>query len=434
MSSLVCRLVVSAVVLLPALALGRGIGTDYYLVSPEGKLLWEHKWDRLDHVAVGDQLVFQVRGDRLTATRFGAKEPVWSVKAPASEEDLRAAGGAEWQNRPGVVALFTRTAVHAFDTRNGTAKYTYALDKYDAARREGLLGRMWPGAPGSDPTSLRHRYLTTRTGPAGFAKFDVEAGKVLWERALPAGEGKRINAMSAGVVGIASEDGRQEYLLFDDESGRLLDKIPVPADAPPRVLSDGGMVFTLAPGKDGATALTAFDCRTQESRWSVTLPAGVKGFVGGQAHGRLLCASEKELFIIDTARKAVLSRVPLSGTGGPSALQWEGAVVVAEGTFLRSVAPATGAVNWTVAGFPAREAHWSVSLPHPKLESPDRFAVVSPQSVGERAPWVLELRSLKDGGPVWRWAVPERFHDMTSVRVHACAAGWLVERGWIVLD
>jgi hypothetical protein len=52
--------------LIPRAAQARGVGTDYFLLSPDGKLLWQHRWDRADHVDPQAELVYRTRDGETT--------------------------------------------------------------------------------------------------------------------------------------------------------------------------------------------------------------------------------------------------------------------------------------------------------------------------------------------------------------------------------
>lgn|SRR5262245_17738916 len=86
--------------LAPSTAQARGIGTDYFLLSPDGKLLWQHQWERTGHVDLQAELSYRIRDDQLTATPFGKRDPLWRCLtdmpvALFNEEDAK---GSAWDH------------------------------------------------------------------------------------------------------------------------------------------------------------------------------------------------------------------------------------------------------------------------------------------------------------------------------------------------
>src|SRR5262245_21133343 len=195
-------LVFACCFLVPPAAQARGVGTDYFLLSPDGKLLWQHHWERAGHVDPQAELVYRVRGVQLTATPFGKRDPLWSVPSPLKEGDFRAWYSATWQSGPGIVVLISPEAIHGLDSKTGAKKYSFAISKYETLR---LRNYLQPGCPlwfPDEPHSERYRYLARRAEPAGIARFDLWRGKLTWERELPAPGAGKIE-LSACVPGVA---------------------------------------------------------------------------------------------------------------------------------------------------------------------------------------------------------------------------------------
>jgi hypothetical protein len=158
--------------LIPRAVQARGSGTDYYMLSPDGKLLWQHRWDRADHVDLQAELVYRIREGQLTATPFGKRDPLWSVPSPLREGDFRAWYSAAWESGGGIVVLISPEAIHGLDSKTGAKKYSFDIDKYETLR---LRNYLQPGCPlrsDDEPRSERYRYLAKRTQPAGIARFD----------------------------------------------------------------------------------------------------------------------------------------------------------------------------------------------------------------------------------------------------------------------
>jgi hypothetical protein len=126
--------------LIPRAAQARGVGTDDFLLSPDGKLLWQHRWaGRADHMDPQAELVYRIRGDQLTATPFGKRDPLWGVPSPLLEGDFGAWYSAAWHSGPGLVVLISRQAIHALDSKTGANKYSFAIAKYETLRLRNYL-------------------------------------------------------------------------------------------------------------------------------------------------------------------------------------------------------------------------------------------------------------------------------------------------------
>jgi hypothetical protein len=426
---------VAGALLMPQIVQARGTGADYYLLSPAGKLVWAYRWDRFDHVDGGAELVYRVRGELLTATPFGQREPLWKIKSPQAEADWRRWDAAAWQSGPGVVALITAKAIHAFDSKTGAARYTFPIAKYETLRLRDFLQDGVAAASTWERRSDRYRYLATQTQPLSIAKFDVWQGKLLWERNLRADstKGREVGAVIPGVAEIALGSGQFDYVFFDDKTGELLTKLPTAPGQARQVLIADGVVYHLS--NDKTPTLTAFDCGTQKALWSVADLASVKRFVGGHKHGRLLCAADKQLVVIDTRQKRVQSRIAVSGPHSFSTEQTESALLLEDQGSLLSIIPTTGRTKWKVAGFAKPGSAISFCMPHPKAQEQDQFIVVKPPpEAKERVLGIVEARSLEDGKTAWSWAVPYVFGDRTSIDVSTCRSGYLVHRSWVVLD
>jgi hypothetical protein len=421
--------------LIPRPAQARGAGTDYFLLSPDGKLLWQHRWDRADHVDYQAELVYRLRDGQLTATPFGKREPLWSVPSPLREGDFRAWYSAAWQSGPGIVVLISPDAIHGLDSKTGEKKYSFAIAKYETLR---LRNYLQPGSPlrsEGEPRSERYRYLVTRTQPAGIARFDLWQGKLTWERELPAMDGGRteVGACVPGVVEFSLGEGRFRHLFFDETTGAPLTKLPTAADQALQIVRGDGVLFHLS--KDRAPTLTAFDTGRQKALWSIADLAGVDRFIGDHQHDRLLCAAARDLLVIDTRQKRVVSRIAVSGPSTFSIAATKSALLMEDQGELRSIEPATGKTLWKVEAFVKPGSAVSFCVPDPEAKEQDRFLVVKPPvEKNERVLGVVEARSLKDGSAAWSWPVPYVFGDSTSIHVQACRSGYLVQRHWLVLD
>src|SRR5262245_47727595 len=297
----------------PRASQARGVGTDYFLLSPDGKLLWRHHWEQTGHLDLQAELVYRIRGDRLTATPFGKREPLWSVESPLREGEFGAWYSAAWHSGPGIVVLISPRAIHGLDSKTGAKQYSFDISKYETLR---LRNYVQPGCPlrnSDEPRSERYRYLAKRGQPAGIARFDLWQGKLTWERELPAMDGGKmeVGACVPGVVEFSLGEGRFRHLFFDETTGAPLTKLPTAPDQALEIARSDGVLFHLS--KDKAPTLTAFDTGTQKALWSIADLAGVEGFIGGHQHNRLLCAAGKELLVIDTLQKRIASRIAVSG-------------------------------------------------------------------------------------------------------------------------
>src|SRR5262245_54821179 len=93
--------------LIPRAVVARGVGTDYFLLSPDGKLSWQNSWGRGDHVDLQAELDYRIRDGKLTATPFGKRDPLWSILSPLRDSDFHGWWSPAWQNGPGIVVLFS---------------------------------------------------------------------------------------------------------------------------------------------------------------------------------------------------------------------------------------------------------------------------------------------------------------------------------------
>ena len=428
-------LVFACCFLFPGAAQARGFGTDYFLLSPDGKLIWQYHWDRTDYVDLQAELVYRVRDGQLTATPFGKRDPLWSVPSPLREGDFRAWHSSAWQTGPGIVVLISAEAIHCLDNATGEKKYSFASAKYETLR---LRNYLQPGSPlrtdGEHPPE-RYRYLATKAQPVRIARFDLWQGKLTWERALPAlGDGKMV--VGACVPGVAEVDlgqGAFRYVFFDEATGEPLTKLPTAADQAMQIVRGDGVLFHLS--KDKAPTLTAFDTAAQKPLWSIADLAGVEGIIDGYQYDRLLCTAAKELLVIDTRQKRVVSRIAVSGPNTSNIAATKSALLLEDQGDLRSIDPATGKTQWKVEAFVKPGSIVSFGVPGPEAAEQGRFLVVKPPTEkNERVLGIVEARSLKDGSAAWNWPVPSVFGDSTSIHVQVCRSGYLVQRHWHVLD
>jgi hypothetical protein len=275
----------------------------------------------------------------------------------------------------------------------------------------------------------------TRTQPAAIARFDLWQGKLTWERELPAlGPGKmEVGACVPGVAEVDLGRGRFRHVFFDDKTGVPLTRLPTAPEQALQIVLGDGVLFHLS--RDRAPTLTAFDTGTQKALWSIPDLAGVERFIGGHQHDRLLCAAGKEVLVIDTLQKRIVSRLAVSGPNTFSLASMKSALLLEDQGELRLLDPATGQARWQVAAFVKPGSAVSFCLPGPEPQEPDRFLVVKPPAEKDgRVLGIVEARSLKDGGAGWDWPVPWVFGDSTSIQVQPCRSGYLVQRHWMVLD
>jgi outer membrane protein assembly factor BamB len=433
-SKFVIVFAVGLLILLPSGAQARGTGLNYFLLSPEGKLIWQYEWSRADLVDVEAELVYRVHGGELTATAFGQREPVWKVKSPLAEADFLRRYSCGWHCGPSIVCLISDTAIYAFDSKSGTAKYTIPIGPYDALGVRDFLQRtVAPTAPW-EPRSNRYRYLAKQTKPLGIAKFDLLQGKFLWEKALPPVDAEKmeVGAVVPGVVEIALGNGDLRYFFFNDGSGELLTKLPIETDKSLQVSVGDGLLYHLS--KDKTPTLTAFDIAAQKPVWNILGLVGVDRFVGTHQHGRLLCAGGKELLVIDTQQKRIVARFPVSGPNTFTFDQSASNLLIEDQGSLCLIDPQTGKEKWRMNDFVKSGSGVSFCLTGATAKDEDRFIVVTPPKGQGRMLGVVEARSLKDGKVAWSWNVPYIFGDSTSIHVTACRSGFLVKRSWLVLD
>lgn len=443
MTSRVYLYVALAALVAPQVGQARNRGELYYLVSPDGKLVWKYRTDmRTRHLSCVDpetERVYEIRGKVLTATPFGQREPVWSVPSPVVEDGVFFAK-LSWHTAPGLVALVTPEAVHAFDAKTGKLKYTFALDRYDALGNGDTLRPGVVAVSGWNPTSGAHRYLTDRTRPLGFAKFDMAEGRLVWERTLPApGAGAlKIGAVVPGVIRLerAGENRGEEYRFFCDATGDLLTQVSADPNRYGRVRFDGGIVYHLSTG--AAPALTAFDCGTERALWSLPELEPDTRLLGDHRHGRLFLAG-KDLMVVDTRKGRVGARVDVAVSASAAVVQSESRALLVDRGTVRLVTPTTGAVKWKLSNIDGAEGVDKAALPHPRALDQDRFVVVTAQPQNRATPdgrvsGSVSGRSLADGAEQWTFAV-HNVGDGTSISsIVACRSGFLLQCDWHVLD
>src|SRR5205807_74525 len=100
--------------------------------------------------------------------------------------------------------------------------------------------------------------------------------------------------------------------------------------------------------------------------------------IGGYQHDRLLCAAAKELLVIDTRQKRVVSRIAVSGPSTFSIAATKSALLLEDQGELRLIDPATGKTRWKVEAFVKPGSAVSFCVPGPEAKEQDRFLVVKP--------------------------------------------------------
>lgn len=418
---------------LPSAAGARGMGHDYFLVSPEGKLVRQlgssnFKNSALDWVDGATELVYRWDAEKLHGISFAGKR-LWSYALPTP---------LNWHtsldSKSGVLAI----TKYGDDWRVGlepkTGKELYRIPLEDAVAPVGSLRSL---EQSNGATAFRY-FLGGTQKPHQLKKLDLRTGQQVWERQLPAKTSTLGDLQYVGHGVIRFVDG--DY-YFDPDTGAELTKIPTDPKTTRQIFFHAEGVFHLSTGP--SANLTVYEPGAWKRLWTVKDLAGVKEMAGPYAHQRLLCKSDDALLVIDTRQQKLLARI------SPPQFKGESASFFQTGKNVLVLCPGLEAVKDKLSCFalPAGKLLWSreagaggaeviavrgdvVLMSQPKVADktkPERRGFVPP----------VVAVSLEGGKELWRWQVPqmeEQFADYVQLRLEACPSGFIVTRTWIVLD
>lgn len=423
------------VVLAPSSSDARGAGSDFWLLSNEGRLIRPLEAPRggLDPAA---ELLIRVnlrnreegQEQTLTATRLGSKEPLWAVPFPFPGEY-----STRWSfTVPGVLVVIDHrpgTKLAGIDKATGKLLYRLSLGEYHLVQPyDGSY--QWP--TDTDPQVLDSAYairdlLDGRriAGIRSLARLNLRAGKTVWERELPQEIGREL-IPQAVMVRPGVIEGRSASYYFDPKTGEPLTKVSTDAARMSDLYCHGETIYHLSAG-DPAT-LTAYEQGTQKALWSLEGLAGVRHLLPPLAHDRLLLGSASEMVVVDIKQKKVLSRFAVRDPRSAPVVQTAKAIVLSDQENVRAIEPTSGKTLWSHR----LKGH---GLP-PVLAPDDQVLFVEEEGERSTSKHTVVAVSLKDGAIRWRWQVPnpERYADMFSVGVLPSQSGLIVQRSWIILE
>lgn len=420
---------------LPSAGWARGMGHDYFLVSPEGKLLHQlgscyFREPDLDWVDGAAELVYRWDGETLHGNSFAGKR-LWSYSPPTA-----LSWHTNLDSKSGVLAItkFGSDWRVALDRKSGKELYRIPLE--DAVSAE----RSLRGLEESSAAAAFHYFLGGEKKPHQLKKLDLRTGKLAWEKKLPAKTSKLGPLLYVGHGVIRFADG---FHYFDPETGAEVTQIPTDAKSTRQIsfLTDG--VFHLSTGP--SATLTVFEPGTWKQLWSVKDLTGVWEMAGPYAHQRLLCKADDALFVIDTKEQKLLAKL------SPPQFQGENCWCYQTQKNVLVLCPGRGRVKGRLSCFalPAGKLLWSREAAAGHEEDiairGDVVLMVDPNPA-KKEPAAAKLRglappvlavSLEGGKDLWSLQSPQlqmQFADSVHLRLEACPAGFIVTRTWIVLD
>jgi len=416
----------------PAPTWARGMGHEFFLLAPDGKLVRQlgsrdfHK-EALDWVDGKTEMVYRWDGKKLLGLDFAGKQ-LWTYAPPtalnwhtnfdsASGVLYVARYGADWQ-----VGLEPKTGKELYKTN------------FSVSDMVPLTGGL-PGLYESADTAAFRYFLSREDEPHFVKKVDQRTGKIVWRKQLPAKTQMYGDLFSVTHGVIRWVKG---LYFFDPATGAEVKEIPTDPKATRQVFFHSDGVFHLSGGP--SPTLTVYEPGTWKPQWSVEELTGVTQMVGPYAHHRLLCRSDKAVFVIDTKQQKLLAKLaPLDFKDDYGfCYQTKDAVLVltqAGKNTLTCYSVPAGKVQWSRPTGPVGEDIVAVRQDQvlfvEKGPAPKMGKAGKPQ-----APPVTAV-SLDSGEELWRWQVPQldqHFADSLHVRVEACASGFIVTRTWLVLD
>lgn len=418
----------------PALSLGRGMGHDFFLLSPEGKLICQlgsqySKTRAMDWVDSKNELVYRWDSKKLNGTDFAAKQ-LWTYTPPT---------GLGWHTgMDGGSGVLTLIRVEdnwraGIDPKTGKELYRIALE--DAVPPSTSM----PAIEESSGASGYQYYLGRDGPPHHLIKLDLRTGKHSWKKALPA---KIQQFGELRYVANGSIRWEKGLYCFDPDTGTELTQIPTDFKGTRQVFFHPDGVFHLS--KDSPAVLTVYEPKTWKKLWSIEGLAGVYEMAAPFNYGRLLCKADNTLYVIDTKQQKLLAKISHDQIKFDYSFCYQtekSLLVLCQGEKKNTLA------CWSL---PLGKILWSRTTGPVDAKSVaihgDRVVVVEPNAMLKAGPGVPQGRqlappltalSLEDGKEIWRWQVPQlanHFYDSLHANVEACKSGFIVTRTWIVLD
>jgi outer membrane protein assembly factor BamB len=414
----------------PSAGWARGMGHDYFLVSPEGKLIRQlgtcyFRETPMDWVDDARELVYRFDGEKLHGISFAGKH-LWSYAPPSA---------LNWHtnldSRSGVLAISRYDADWRVGLEPKTGKQLYRVPKEDAVAP---VGSYRPLEESSGSPAFRY-FLGGQEKPHELKKLDLRTGKLVWNKQLPAKTGNLGDLQSVTHGVIRFEKG---LYCFDPETGAELTEIPTDPKSTRQIFFHADGVFHLSTGP--SATLTVYEPGAWKRSWSVKDLTGVTEMVGPYLHRRLLCKADNALFVIDTTQQKLLAKIspPQFKGEGCSCFQTEKHVLVlsqgrerAKDQLLCFALP-EGKLLWSRETGAGRAESIAIRgdlvlMADLKNALPKRGAVVPP----------VVAASLEEGKERWSWQPPQlekQFADSVYLRLEACPSGFIVTRTWIVLD
>lgn len=254
--------------------------------------------------------------------------------------------------------------------------------------------------------------------PPELAKFHLRSGRQVWETTLHTNIA--IESVSPGIISALLVTS-----YFDPRTGHALTNVSTGTQT--QLLFAGKVGFHISDQQTGT--LTAIEGGTQNILWKIERLNGVCRILQPYAFGRLLCATDTHVMVVDTANHQIKAGFSLAGLKNARFLQTKYALIAQSDERLRVVNPDMGTTRWELAaGSRSTEVFGGgndqVLLVERGVTQADRnvtFGVVA-----------LDINY---GKQRWHWRVPDgHWGDIVGVSIQLCPQGFAVRRHWTVLD
>ncbi len=407
----------------------RGMGHDFFLVDPDGKLIRQlgssdsHK-EAKDWVDGTTEMVYRWDGKKLHGLDFAGKE-LWSYVPPTA-----LSWHTNFDSASGVLSLSRYDEDWWVGLEPKTGKELCHTKRIDMVEPTGGLPRLYESSG-----AAAYRYFLSREEQPHFVnKVDLRTGKLVWKKQLPAKtrDYGDLFYITHGVIRWVDD-----LYCFDPATGAEVTKVPTDLLKDTRqIFFHGDGVFHLSEGL--SPTLTVYEPGTWKPLWSVKELTVASKMVGPYAHNRLLCMADNALFVIDTKQQKLLAKLaPLDFLDKYGfCYQTKDAILVlnqAAKNKLTCFSVPSGKVSWSRETGPVAQDIVAIRKDQVVFVEPGPAPMAGGKTM---APPVVAV-SLDTGKELWHWPVPQlenQFYDSLSVRVEACSSGFIVTRTWLVLD
>lgn len=233
---------------------GRGAGVQSYLVSKDGKTVTSLGDTSNDLFDPSANVMYRYRAGKITAAAVDRPDkPLWTADAKPRMQGRSLL----WRLLPDTVVVVGDEDITAFDRKGGSGKALYTTKVSKFVRNADLIRFEIQ----DDPKSTPALYLVDdRADVEGstLAKFDLAAGKFVWQLAVETRDNVWFPPSTHSPLGTIQGDNASQKFYFDPATGKALREPllpPRPSDPMPAKRSVNASHDSIALREEGGQEL-----------------------------------------------------------------------------------------------------------------------------------------------------------------------------------